>query len=63
MNKLSNEYFLKLIGDYLEAEEGKESKELKDFLYDTSYSDVGEFLSVLDGVKYCIASAKKDINK
>ena len=60
MNKLSNEYFLKLIGDYLEAEEGKEGKELEDFLYDTSYSDVGEFLSVLDGVKYCIACEKKE---
>ena len=60
MNKLSNEYFLKLIREYLEAEEGKEGEELKDFLYDNSYSDVGEFLSVLDGVKYGIASAKKE---
>lgn len=60
MDKLSKEYFLKLIGDYLETELGEESKELEVFLYDNSYSDTQEFLSVLDDVKYNIASAKKE---
>ena len=60
MNKLNNEYFLKLIRDYLEAEEGKEGEELEDFLYDNSCSDVGEFLSVLDGVKYNLSLVEKE---
>ena len=60
MDKLSKDYFLKLIEDYLEAERGKESEELEDFLYDNSYSDIYEFLSVLNDVKYSIASAKKE---
>ena len=60
MNKLNNEYFLKLIRDYLEAEEGKESKELEDFLFYSSYSDIYDFLSVLYDVKVSIASEKKE---
>ena len=59
MYKLSKEYFLKLIEDYLEAEEGKESKELEDFLFYSSYSDIYDFLSVLYDVKVSIASEKK----
>ena len=60
MDKLSKDYFLKLIEDYLEAERGKESEELEDFLYDNSCSDIYEFFSVLNDVKYTIASAKKE---
>ena len=60
MDKLSNEYFLKLIGDYLETELEEVDDELENFLYDNSYSDIYEFLSVLNDVKYSIASAKKE---
>ena len=63
MNKLSNEYFLKLIGDYLETELEEVGDELENFLYDNSCSDIYEFLSVMNDVKYSIASAKKNIDK
>ena len=60
MIKLSKEYFLKLIGDYMKAERRKESEELENFLYDNSCSDIYEFLSVLNDVKYSITSGKKE---
>ena len=43
----------------MKAERRKESGELEDFLYDNSCSDIYEFLSVLNDVKYSITSAKK----
>ena len=63
MDKLSNEYFLKLIGDYLETELEEVGDELENFLYDNSCSDIYEFLSVMNDVKYSIASTKKNIDK
>ena len=60
MDKLSKDYFLKLIGDYLETELGEEGKELEVYLYDNSCSDIGEFLSVLDDVKYNLSLVEKE---
>lgn len=60
MDKLSKDYFLKLIGDYLETELGEEGKELEVYLYDNSCSDIYEFLSVLNDIKYNLSLVEKE---
>ena len=60
MDKLSKNYFLKLIGDYLATELGEEGKELEVYLYDNSCSDIYEFLSVLNDIKYNLSLVEKE---